>query len=583
MNFERLESIINVKIQRYNKLLYSQFTEFFMSDKKNITPNMTDYQTEYENFKWNMPADFNFGTHVVNKIAAEEPDRNALIWVNTDASRDEYVTFKQMSERSNKVAHMLLKNGLQKGDRVLLIVHRTPDWHYLMVGMSKAGIIPMPGTNLLTPHDIEYRMNRAEAKAAIVSIEHAAKVDEVEENCPSMKIKMVLDGEHDGWISYNKEFEDAPVSLPELPETKADEPMLIYFTSGTTSYPKMVLHSHGSYGFGHMVTAKYWQDLHAGDLHWTMSDTGWAKAAWGKIYGQWHQRATVFMRDARGRFNPQLTLELIQKYNISTFCAPPTVYRMLILEDLIKYDLSSIRHSLSAGEPLNPEVIEQWKIATGTVIHDGFGQTETVNIIANFKCNSIKFGSMGKPVPGFKIEIVDEEGNVLPPNTEGQIAIEIKPERPVGLMTEYWHDDEANNKAFFDKWYFTGDKATKDEDGYFWFVGRADDVIKASGYRIGPFEVESALLEHPAVAESAVVGSPDKLRGVIVKAFIILKPGIEGNPVLVKKIQDFVKKRTAPYKYPREIEFVKELPKTLSGKIKRKELRQQEIDKKTKT
>ena len=553
-----------------------------MSDSKNVTPNMTDYQAEYENFKWDMPADFNFGTHIVDKIAVEEPDRNALVWVSTDASSDEFVTFKQMSERSNKVAHMLLKHGLQKGDRVLLIVHRTPDWHYLMVGMFKAGIIPMPGTNLLTPHDIEYRMNRAEAKAVIVSVEHAAKFDEVEEKCQSMSMKMVLEGEHDGWISYSNEFSDAPVTKPELPETKADEPMLIYFTSGTTSYPKMVLHSHGSYGYGHIVTAKYWQDLHAGDLHWTMSDTGWAKAAWGKMFGQWHQRAAVFMRDARGKFNPQLTLELIQKYGIGTFCAPPTVYRMLILEDLTKYDLSSIRHSLSAGEPLNPEVIEQWKAATDTVIHDGFGQTETVNIIANYKCNPIKFGSMGKAVPGFTIEIVDEEGNVLPPDTEGQIAILLKPERPVGLMLEYWRDDEANSRAFQGKWYFTGDKATKDEDGYFWFVGRADDVIKASGYRIGPFEVESALQEHPAVAESAVVGSPDEIRGVIVKAFIILKPGIDGNDALIKEIQNFVKKRTAPYKYPREIEFVKELPKTLSGKIKRNELRQREIDRKSK-
>jgi len=274
-------------------------------------------------------------------------------------------------------------------------------------------------------------------------------------------------------------------------------------------------------------------------------------------------------------------LQLIQKYKISTFCAPPTVYRMLILEDLTKYDLSSIRHSLSAGEPLNPEVIEQWKKATNTVIHDGFGQTETVNIIANFLCNPIKFGSMGKAVPGFTIEIVDEDGNVLPPNNEGQIAIKVKPERPVGLMSEYWHDDEANERAFVGDWYLTGDKATKDEDGYFWFVGRADDVIKASGYRIGPFEVESSLQEHPAVAESAVVGSPDPVRGVIVKAFIILKPGVEGNDKLVKEIQDFVKNRTAPYKYPREIEFVTELPKTLSGKIKRNELRQREIDRKS--
>ena len=342
----------------------------------------------------------------------------------------------------------------------------------------------------------------------------------------------------------------------------------------------MVPHTQASYGIGHIITAKFWQDLKPTDLHWTLSDTGWAKAAWGKIFGQWQIGCAVMVHDADGMFDAATHLRLIESCGVTTFCAPPTVYRMLVLEDLSAYDLTSVRHSLAAGEPLNPEIIRVWKEYTGTTIYDGFGQTETVNLIANFPCMPIKYGSMGKPTPGFNIEVVSDDGNPLPQGEEGNIAVRIKPNPPVGLLGAYWKNPEATEESFRGDWYFTGDKAYKDEDGYFWFVGRADDVINASSYRIGPFEVESALQSHPAVAESAVVGSPDPLRGTIVKAFVILAPGYQPSDELVQKLQDHVKEETAPYKYPREIEFLQELPKTVSGKIRRVELRQLEEQRK---
>jgi len=319
--------------------------------------------------------------------------------------------------------------------------------------------------------------------------------------------------------------------------------------------------------------------LKSTDLMWTLSDTGWAKAAYGKLFGQWSLGAAVMQHDARGRFDARMTLGMIERYGVTSFCAPPTAYRMMVLEDLRIYDFSNLRHCTGAGEPLNPEVMKQWEDGTGLQIYDGYGQTETVLLVGNFRCNEIKPGSMGKPVPGFVIDIVDDEGNKVPDGEEGQIAVKIKPVRPVGLFKEYWRDPEAMETSFYGDWYFTGDKAYKDSDGYFWFVGRADDVIISAGYRIGPFEVESALIEHPAVAESAVVASPDELRGEIVKAFIILAPGYLPSDELVENLQSHVRSTTAPYKYPRLVEFVSELPKTVSGKIRRVELREMEFNK----
>ena len=366
---------------------------------------------------------------------------------------------------------------------------------------------------------------------------------------------------------------DAPV------RTRSDDPLLIYFTSGTVGYPKMVLHTQASYGLGHILTAKFWHDLKPTDLQWTLSDTGWAKAAYGKLFGQWHQGAAVLQHDARGRFDAGLTLGILEKYGVTCFCAPPTAYRMMVLEDLNKYDLPHLRHCTGAGEPLNPEVMKQWHDGTGLDIYDGYGQTETVLLVGNYRAIPIKPGSMGKPMPGFQIAIVDAEGQELPTGEEGQIAVKVKPERPVGLFREYWKDTESMERSFHGEWYFTGDKAYRDDDGYFWFVGRADDVIISAGYRIGPFEVESALIEHPAVAESAVVASPDPMRGEIVKAFVILAPGYVPSDELAQSLQEHVRNATAPYKYPRAIEFVAELPKTISGKIRRVELRDAEFQK----
>jgi acyl-coenzyme A synthetase/AMP-(fatty) acid ligase len=339
----------------------------------------------------------------------------------------------------------------------------------------------------------------------------------------------------------------------------------------------MVLHTQASYGMAHVTTAKLWHDLKSTDLQWTITDTGWAKTAYGKLFGQWIQGAAILQQNTTARFDPALTLEIISRFGVTSFCAPPTVYRMMVLLDLTKYDLESLRHCTGAGEPLNPEVMKEWEEGTGMTIYDGYGQTETVLLVANYRAIPVKPGSMGKPTPGAEIAIVDEDGEVLPPGQEGQIAVKVKPNRPVGLFREYWKAPDAMASSFQGDWYLTGDKASMDEDGYFWFIGRADDVIISAGYRIGPFEVESALIEHPAVAESAVVASPDPVRGDVVKAFVVLAPGYVESDELVMSLQDLVKNSTAPYKYPRKVEFVIDLPKTISGKIRRIELREREL------
>jgi acetyl-CoA synthetase len=416
----------------------------------------------------------------------------------------------------------------------------------------------------------------------ITNLENSPKVEEVIEECSTLTCRFLVDGELPGWVNFQNELlYPAPVSfrsvsLPFGKKTLSTDPMLIYFTSGTTGEPKMVLHNQ-SYPLGHIVTARLWQGLTENDVHFTSSDTGWAKCAWGKIFGQWIEGACIFVYDVRGKFKATELLPLLEKYEISTFCVPPTIYRMLILADLEKFDLRELRRCTSAGEPLNPEVVRVWMEGTGQTISEGYGQTETVCCIGTFKGMATKPGSMGRPAPGWHVELHDEDGNKVQQDEEGRIAISLNP-RPVGLFVEYTNSAEANASSFVNGFYYTGDKAYKDKDGYFWFVGRDDDIIKSSGYRIGPFEVESALLEHPAVQESAVVGSPDLIRGVIVKAFIVLKPGYSPSETLIKEIQNHVRMTTAPYKYPRAIEFVEELPKTLSGKIKRNELRQKEME-----
>lgn len=541
------------------------------------TSAMQDYETTYRDATMDVPEFYNFGFDVVDRWATDRT-KLALISVDPSGEEAEQHTFWDLKMLSNKFANALRDLGISKGDRVFVMLPRIPQWYVVLVGMMKLGVIPMPATTLCTPRDIEYRINQAEAVAAITDLENAPKVEEAAGACASLKHLIMAQGEKRGWLNYQQQIENSSSILDGVEPTRSDDPLLIYFTSGTVGYPKMVLHTQASYGIGHVLTAKYWQDLGPTDLQWTLSDTGWAKAAYGKLFGQWTQGAAIMQHNAKGRFDAQLTLKMVAKYGVTAFCAPPTAYRMMVLEDLKKFPTPDLRHCTSAGEPLNPEVMRQWEDGTGLTIYDGYGQTETVLLVGNYQCLPVRPGSMGKPVPGFVIGIVDDYGNELPDGEEGQIAVKVKPNRPVGLFQEYWRDPEAMERSFVGDWYLTGDKGYRDEDGYFWFVGRADDVIISAGYRIGPFEVESALIEHPAVAESAVVASPDPVRGEIVKAFVILKPGYVSSDELVISLQDHVKTATAPYKYPRAIDFVTELPKTISGKIRRVELREAEVE-----
>ncbi len=538
--------------------------------------NMQDYEQTYNSFRLDVPEFYNFAFDVVDKWA-EDHTKLALLTVDSDGNSADRHSFWDLKVQSNRFANILRAQGLKKGDRAFLMLPRNPEWYIALLGMIKLGVLPMPTTTMCTPKDIEYRINASDAAIAITDVENAPKVDQVAGKCPSLKVLMTTRGNHTGWLSYDNEMGQASPHLENIEPTRSDDPLMLYFTSGTVGYPKMVLHTQASYGLAHVITAKFWHDLRPTDMQWTISDTGWAKTAYGKLFGQWTQGAAVVQHDAKGRFDPKATLNILGKFGVTSFCAPPTVYRLLVLEDLAKYDLSGLRHCTSAGEPLNPEVIKQWQDGTGLTIYDGYGQTESVLLVGNYRCLPVIPGSMGKPTPGFQISIVNEEGVELPTGEEGQIAVRVKPERPVGLFREYWRNEETTRGVFQGDWYYTGDKAYKDTNGYYYFVGRADDVIISAGYRIGPFEVESALIEHPAVAESAVVASPHPVRGDIVKAFVILSPGHVPSDELVISLQDHVKQSTAPYKYPREIEFVTELPKTISGKIRRVELRQREL------
>jgi acyl-coenzyme A synthetase/AMP-(fatty) acid ligase len=542
-----------------------------------VYPVMVDYEQTCREFRWEVPEYYNFAFDVVDRWG-EDVEKLAMLWVN-ERGDEKHLTFHDFTMRSNQVGNALRTMGLRKGERVIIMAPRLPEWWEAVLGIMKVGAISMPGTTLLTPKDVAYRIQAAEAVAVITDEEGALKVEQVADECPTLRLKILLGAEREGWVNYARTVASAMSTLKrEL--TRGDEPMMIYFTSGTVGYPKMVLHTHVSYPIGHIVTGKYWLDLKPADLHWNLSDTGWAKAAYSNLFGPWIMGAAMFTFDGRGRFDARQTLELLERYPISTFCAPPTAYRLLVLEDLSRYRLSALRHCSGAGEPLNPEVIEAWQLGTGQTIRDGYGQTETVILVANFPPLPVKPGSMGKPSPGFTVGVVDDDGREVPAGTEGDIAVKLTPMRPAGMFKEYWRNPQATSNCMRGEWYITGDRAIKDDDGYFWFVGRADDVIISAGYRIGPFEVESALVEHPAVAEAAVVASPDQIRGDIVKAFVILAPGHQPSEQLMQDLQEHVKRVTAPYKYPREIEFTTELPKTISGKIRRVELRQHERDRK---
>ncbi|MBV1898899.1 MAG: AMP-binding protein [Cycloclasticus sp.] len=535
--------------------------------------NMTNYDDVKASFRLETPALYNFAFDVIDK-RAQEADKLAYIEVDSTGENIRYYQFSDLSKRSNQFANGLLSLGAKKGDLAFVMIPRVGEWYSVMLGCCKLGVVTMPATNLLTSQDIEYRINRSKASMAIVSANNADKVEAIKKNCPSLKTLIVIGEPKEGWCTFESLTQPASTHLDrsQLAPSKASDLMMIYFTSGTTGMPKMVPRDN-AYAHAHTITGKYWMDQQENDIHWTLSDTGWAKAAWGMLYSPWQMGSAMVLFDGVG-FDAELHLKLIEKLGVTTFCAPPTVYRVFAQMDLSSYNLSSVRHALGAGEPLNPEVIKAWYNATGGKIYDGYGQTETINIVANYPCMPVKPGSMGKPVPGVNVQVVDEKGDICAVDCIGSIAIELTEPLQPGMFEGYWQDDEATAMCFKNGWYYTGDNCSVDKDGYFWFVGRSDDMINSSGYRISPFEVESSLLEHPAVLESAVIGKLDEARGEVVKAFIILASNYQPSDELRRDIQAFMKKQTAPYKYPREIEFVESLPKTISGKIRRIELRQ---------
>ncbi len=531
--------------------------------------NMQDYQETYSSFQWERPGKYNFARDVIDRW---DPAMPAMLWVD-DRGAESTRTFGEISEASRRLCNVLTDAGVRAGDTVIVMLPRVIPWWETFTATLRMGAVISPGTVQLSEKDLEYRINAAAATCVVTDSANAAKVDAVLDKCPTLAARIIADGRREGWIDYRQAV-DAASPVFETVNTGADDEAICYFTSGTTGYPKMCIHTH-DYAIGHRITGELWLDLKPEDLHWNVSDTGWGKAAYSSYFGPWLCGTTLFIHHTSG-FNPQQTLELLAKYPVTTFCGAPTIYRMLVLEDLGRYRFKALRHCTGAGEPLNPEIIDTWKKATGLTIRDGYGQTETVILCASFPCIEPRAGSMGKPAPGIDLQVIDDEGNIAGPDTEGDIAVRIRPQPPQGFFREYRNDPERTAATRRGDWYVTGDRAYRDEDGYFWFVSRADDVILSAGYRIGPFEVESALIEHPAVAESAVVSSPDKTRGEVVKAFVVLAPGHTASAELKQELQDHVKRVTAPYKYPRRIDFIDTLPKTVSGKIRRVELREGE-------
>ena len=534
------------------------------------------YEDFKANYKVNVPENFNFGFDIVDAWADSEPEKKALVWCD-DHGGEKVFTFTDMKKLSNRAANFFKSIGVQKGTVVMLILRRRWEYWVCATALHKLGAILIPGSLQLTKKDIVYRGNSASVQT-IVCVNDAFVIDQIEaaeSDVPSLKNKVMVVDHRAGWLNLNDALEahsDAFERPAGAEATRWDDTMLVYFTSGTTGMPKMVQHNF-AYPLGHIITAKYWQRVEENKLHMSVSDSGWAKFGWGKIYGQWICGAVVFAYDM-DKFVPLHLLEKITKYKVTTFCAPPTMFRFMLQEDVTKFDLSCIHHCCIAGEPLNPEVFKKWYNLTGLELCEGFGQSEGPVLIANFPWIKPIPGSTGKPSPLFDIQLIDSEGNVCEDGDEGTIAImDVKNNPPTGLFTGYFKNPEMTEEKLGGAYYDTGDVAWRDSKGYYWFVGRNDDVIKCSGYRIGPFEVESAMLEHPAVVECAITGAPDAIRGQVVKATVVLAEGYEGTPALTKELQNHVKRVTAPYKYPRVIEYVQELPKTLGGKIKRAQIR----------
>lgn len=535
------------------------------------------YEDFMQNYEVRVPEHFNFAYDIIDAWAEKAPTKRAMLWTNEDGEERTF-SFHDLKTYSDRTASYFQSIGIGKGDVVMLILKRRYEWWFSILALHKLGAIVVPATHLLRKHDIEYRCNAADIHTIVACGDEdiIRNVEAAYPNCPTLK-NLVSIGKiiPEGWSDFHQGIATA---APFVRPTKNDytDTMLMYFTSGTTGEPKMVCHDF-TYPLGHIITGSYWHNLSEDSLHLTLSDTGWGKAAWGKLYGQWIAGATVFVYDYEGRFPPADILRTIEKHRITSFCAPPTVFRFLIKEDVASYDISSLRYCTVAGEALNPSVFDEWYRLTGIRLMEGYGQTETTLSVGTYPWCNPRPGSMGVRGPQFHVEIMDGTGNILGSDEEGEIVIRTAHGKPLGLFKEYYRDEQLTSSANYNGWYHTGDIARRDADGYFWFVGRTDDVIKSSGYRIGPFEVESALMKHPAVLECAITGVPDEIRGQVVKATIVLTEEYRdrANEQLIKDIQAYVKEATAPYKYPRVVEFVTELPKTISGKIKHFEIRQQ--------
>ena len=539
------------------------------------------YEDLYKNFKISIPENFNFAYDVVDEYAKTEPKREALVWCD-DNDESHIFTFKDLSLASQRTANFLAEQGIQKGDRVMLILRRRYEFWFFLLALHRIGAIAIPATNMLAAEDLEYRFKAAEVKMVVTYDEPALQkeVDKAKSKCPSVE-KLVTVGQtaRQNWISFYDDYEIFPAKF-ERPEGEAathnDDIMIVYFTSGTSSNPKMVAHTF-TYPLGHIVTAKYWQHVIDGGRHLTVAETGWAKALWGKIYGQWIAGSAVFTYDMKV-FIPGKLLEKMAEYKVTTFCAPPTVYRYILQHGIGKYDLSSLKHCTTAGEALNVDIYNKFYEQTGLRMQEGYGQTELTLTTGNFGFSEPHPGSMGKPSPGYRMEIVNADGEPCADDEVGELIIKIDQGKPFGMFGGYYRDDERTEKVFEGGVYHTGDTATRDKDGYYWFVGRNDDLIKSSGYRISPFEVEEVIHKHPAVLEVAVTGVEDKDRGQAVKATIVLQKGYEASKELAKEIQLFTKKVAASYKSPRIIDFVTELPKTISGKIRRATIRDKDAE-----
>lgn len=537
-----------------------------------------DNEDYTRNLQFIVPENFNFAYDVMDRWAAEAPDDNAIMWVS-ETGEEKEITFLQLKEESDRAASYLMSLGIGRGDMVMLILKRRYEFWIATIALHKIGAIAIPATHMLTTQDIVYRNNKASIKGIICVGEDyvLTQVKNAMPQSPTVEVLASIGPKvPEGFHDWRKEVCEAPAFVRPAFVNSNDDIMLVYFTSGTSGEPKMVAHDF-TYPIGHIPTGVFWHNLHRGSIHLTVADTGWAKAAWGKLYGQWFAGATVFVY-SHEKFNALKLLKVMEHYKVTSFCAPPTVYRFLIHEDLSQFDLSSLEHCTTAGEALNPSVFERFKAITGITLYEGFGQTETTMTLGTMPWTTPKPGSMGIPNPQYDIALLRPDGTPCNDNENGEIVVRTPNGKPIGLFKEYYNDPQLTHEVWHDGHYHTGDVAYRDQDGYYWFVGRTDDVIKSSGYRIGPFEVESALMNHPAVVECAITGVPDDLRGMVIKATVVISKtwhGVTGD-ALVKELQEHVKHITAPYKYPRIVEFVEELPKTISGKIRRVEIREKD-------